>query len=335
VGYQWITVSDNTPPTMPQAPANVTVECGNIPTAATLVASDVCDSNVPVIVTEEVGSGCPYTITRRWTATDDCGNATVRTQVITVIDNTDPVFDNTATEEWINCDSIASYMPSASDNCDSDVSVTLISETLYSGGCYGTLLRTYEAEDNCGNTTQLFKVIHVRDFVDPVLFNVPAETSIVCGAQVPAVPTNVFATDNCDNEVEVIFTESQTNQFCPYDIVRTWTAIDECENTVTATQIIHVTVEVPNNVRLAVYPNPANEGRFTFEFSVPTDQPVYGSIRDVAGREAIVLMSGTADGGRLYKMVYDSDRLEAGTYIVHMVVNGQNYQQKLIIAGNK
>ncbi|MBK8563051.1 MAG: hypothetical protein IPN76_06805 [Saprospiraceae bacterium] len=36
-------------------------------------------------------TGCSYTLTRTWTATDACGNSTVAQQILTVLDNTPPV----------------------------------------------------------------------------------------------------------------------------------------------------------------------------------------------------------------------------------------------------
>ena len=43
-------------------------------------------------------------ITRTWTATDDCGNDSIQTQVVTVQDTTDPVLidiPEDATSEWL------------------------------------------------------------------------------------------------------------------------------------------------------------------------------------------------------------------------------------------
>jgi gliding motility-associated-like protein len=88
---QTITVVDTTRPVIDVAPANITVACGGtIPAAAALYATDNCDGNFPkrATMTEDpytadICSG--YTITRRWRATDACGNtAFERVQVITV-----------------------------------------------------------------------------------------------------------------------------------------------------------------------------------------------------------------------------------------------------------
>ena len=333
VGYTIITIIDTTPPSMSAAPANVTVDCGSIPAPATLTATDVCDGTLTVIFTEESTGNCPRTITRTWRATDNCGNSTTRTQIITVVDNEDPVFVSLPFEININCEDFASYLPVAVDNCDDSVSVTIVDETLFSGGCFGVLLRTYRATDDCGNFTDGFQLIRVVDFEAPEVFNVPADTTIYCETAVPAVPTDIFATDNCTTDLEVTFSETQTSAFCPYDIIRTWTAVDFCENVTVATQVIHVEVEVAPSINLEVYPNPVGNGQFTVEFSVPSTEKVFGTIHDITGREVIRMMDGDADGGRLYKLRYDAQRLDPGTYVVRMLVDGEVHQRKFVVTG--
>eukprot|EP00903_Cladosiphon_okamuranus_P000214 g214.t1 len=75
-----------------------------------------------VVFTEMLTAGaCPnaYTITRTWTATNDCGGETVHTQTITVEDNTPPVFDATpAAEITVECDAVpVDEELTATDNC--------------------------------------------------------------------------------------------------------------------------------------------------------------------------------------------------------------------------
>ena len=329
---QTITVVDTQAPAINGQVEDMTVSCDNIPAAPVFTAFDTCDGIINVVFNETTGEGCPYSITRTWTATDACGNIAELTQVISVIDEVNPSFNPFPVWLSVSCDEVENYTITASDNCDADVQVTVIEELVFSGGCYGNLQRTYKATDNCGNFVTAVQIIQIVDNVDPVIENVPSEMTIVCESEIPAVPADVFATDNCTADVEVIFTETQTNDFCPYDIIRTWTAIDYCGNETVATQIIHVTVEVEGFAVMQTYPNPATD-RFTFEFSTPEEAQVIGGVYDITGREVISLMNGTADAGRLYKFSVDTQRLNTGTYTVRMIVDGEVMTNRMVVTG--
>ena len=71
-----------------------------------------------------------YVITNTWTATDNCGNTNIHTQVITVEDTTIPTFENTPSDLTVECDAVpATDTVTAIDNCDDDVQVDLVSTT--------------------------------------------------------------------------------------------------------------------------------------------------------------------------------------------------------------
>ena len=80
-------------------------------------------NDVPVIFTENSTPGaCPQeqTITRIWSATDECGNNTTHTQTITVVDTTIPEFCNGPVDITVDClsDVPAAEVLGATDNCD-------------------------------------------------------------------------------------------------------------------------------------------------------------------------------------------------------------------------
>jgi hypothetical protein len=191
VHTQVITVQDTTDPTWDQAmPADIVVECDAVPAAfAPVTASDNCDDVVEVEYNEARTDGnCPdnYTLTRTWTATDNCGNETVHTQVITVQDTTDPVWDQSMPGDLtVECDDVpVAFAPvTASDNCDASVQVTL-AETdtqdpnINNCGHYNyQITRVWTATDNCGNAITHTQVITVEDIVAPT-FTKPADVTI-------------------------------------------------------------------------------------------------------------------------------------------------------------
>jgi hypothetical protein len=327
---QIITVVDTTAPVM-VAPQSVTVSCDNIPATPEVTATDNCNASVLVLFNEEVEEGCPYTITRTWTAADSCGNTTVVMQYISVYDEVNPVFDAYLPYVTVECDEVDEYILTATDNCDADVEVVMIDESQVTGQCYGNLLRTYEATDNCGNSVTAFQIIDIIDSSAPVIYNVPAEATIYCGDEAPAVPADIYATDNCSMDLVVSFEQTQTNTFCPFDIIRTWTVMDDCGNAATATQVIHVEVEVEDVVVVRAFPNPAAQ-EFAVKFSTPTDAIVFCAIYDITGREVQPFFNGKADGGRQYNWSMNAKVFEAGTYNIKMVVNEKVYNERLIIS---
>jgi len=79
---QVITVLDMTPPVLNGVPADVTVNCNNIPAppliGMDITATDACDNSPTITLTTQNNTGgCTHEfgIVRIWTATDDCGNA--------------------------------------------------------------------------------------------------------------------------------------------------------------------------------------------------------------------------------------------------------------------
>lgn len=188
-----VTVQDTTDPVI-TAPADVTVECasagGTAVSLGTPVVGDVCDASVTVTNNAPVLFPLGQTIVT-WTATDDTGNTSTDTQVVTVQDTTPPVLSLAVspTVLWPPNHTLRRIDASiaASDVCDASPDVELVSivsdepdnglgdgDTPVDivGAAFGTddrtfFLRserqggedgrvytiTYEASDGSGNTT--------------------------------------------------------------------------------------------------------------------------------------------------------------------------------------
>lgn len=251
---QVIVVVDTTAPALVDAPADMTVECDSVPDPAMVTATDNC-AVPPVEFTENVEPGpCngQLTITRTWTATDDCGNQTSQSQVITVVDTTMPVLIAGPVDETVECDSVT--LPAevtATDNC-SDASVDF-SESAEPGVCLGesTITRTWTATDECGNQASYVQIIHVIDTTAPILSDDPVDVTAECDS-VPTAQT-LSAGDNCDTDVPVSPGEQTVPGDCAgdYALLRSWIAADECGNESGVDQTVTVQDTTPPALTLS------------------------------------------------------------------------------------
>ncbi len=321
---------DETSPVFNTVPENITVDCGNVPPAPILTATDNCSPNVNIELSEtNMGGGCPYLIKRVWTAYDDCGNSTYATQIVTVNDNIAPVFVEFPQLVQMECGTAGSYLPVATDNCTNDVVVMLVNEVPLPGECGNNLQRTYMATDQCGNSTTATQLVELIDTTPPVLHNVPGEMATQCGQPLPPIPTNITATDNCTPDMTVVFSQTFTSRACPYNIVRQWRVTDNCGNTTIQTQTIHVINPIAPRSYVSAQPNPAVSGQLKIKFSTPYDAQVVMSVYDASGREVLRLMDGNAMGAYVYEWTEELQRLSSGTYILKISVDGE-LQNKMI-----
>ncbi|WP_406683657.1 gliding motility-associated C-terminal domain-containing protein [Seonamhaeicola sp. MEBiC1930] len=244
---QIITTSDTTAPEFDQVtlPANITVECDGVPDAVILTATDNCGDATVTVSDVRTDGNCPsnYTITRSYTATDDCGLTNTHVQVISVQDITAPEFVESlpVANLVVECDNVPdAEVLTATDNCGS-ASVTIV-DVRTDGNCPSnyTIARTWTATDECGLTTTHTQIITVQDTTAPVFESVlPGDITVECDS-IPDTET-ITATDNCGDAI-VTTQDVRTDGDCPnnYIIARTWIATDECGLTTTHTQLITV-----------------------------------------------------------------------------------------------
>lgn len=202
----------------------------------------------------------------------------------------------------------------------------------FDGNCCAAndIERTWVAVDNCGNEAVFVQSIHIVDEEAPEFFNIPESVTLYCGDEIPAVPADIYALDNCDDNVTIIFSEVQSNEFCPFTITRTWTAVDECGNSTTATQVITVEFEAAPDVFLFGYPNPFND-HFTVQFTVPSDAYVVADVYDVTGRIVFNIAQGKMDAERLYQYTVNNVQWNAGAYTIMLMVDDKVYHHKMLV----
>ncbi|GAA3778286.1 gliding motility-associated C-terminal domain-containing protein [Flavobacterium ginsengiterrae] len=267
---QVITIQDTTAPTWTtqNGSLNVTLECSDTTGLASAqalfpTASDLCDADVSSITKisgqfmASAGCGNAGTYTNTWTVKDDCGNTSdTFTQVITIQDTTAPTWttQNGSLNVTLECSdttglaSAQALFPKATDLCDADVSnITKVSgQFMASAGCgnAGTYTNTWTVKDDCGNTSDTFtQVITIQDTSSPTFIGeLPADITVSCDA-VPQ-PANMEASDNCNGNLPIVYTETKSDiqNECAsnYTLTRNWKTSDCSGNTVSHTQIITV-----------------------------------------------------------------------------------------------
>ena len=243
---QVITLTDSSAPIFTDAPANETVQClEDVPAAIAPTATDNCGQANINFSQSVATSSCNETLTRTWTANDECGNTSSVTQTITINDTTAPEAANVPQDVTIECnDPVPTDEPTFTDNCSSDVTVTMI-ENIVDLPCGVEITKTWTAVDLCGNETVLIQVITVIDTTPPII-NAGEDMTIECGDPIPG-PSHI-ASDSCgDVDVSLSIT---TPAGCGNTqvITRTCTATDECGNTATDVQVITIVDTTPPTI---------------------------------------------------------------------------------------
>ncbi|HZV68023.1 MAG TPA: hypothetical protein VFG10_00685, partial [Saprospiraceae bacterium] len=251
---QTLTVFDNTPPAI-TCPTDITVQCaGQVPPAnpASVTTSDNCGGAASVTFIGDVISNSicvnRFIVSRTYQSADECGNTATCVQTITVFDDTPP-FILCPGNITVQC---ASQVPAAniasvvtSDNCGGAATVNFASDVISNQTCVNrfNITRTYTSTDDCGNSASCAQTIIVFDNIPPAI-TCPVNTTVQCANQIPAPdPLSVSATDNCNGVASVSFVNDViTNQSCTnrFDVIRTYSASDECGNSATCSQTITV-----------------------------------------------------------------------------------------------
>ncbi len=249
------TIEDTQAPAITQSVQDLSVECDEIPEAIILYAFDVCVGEMEAFPTDNIiNATCAneYTIERTWQFIDDCQNVSSTVQLIHVTDSTPPVLTAVPGDLTFSCSDEIFFEDnvSATDNCTSNLQMLYDEEYLdFDAACpyEYSVLRTWTAIDECGNSTSLSQVIEVFDNELPqMVANIPQNVYAEC--EPPAVEFS-FA-DNCDNDLDITITETIPMQTCPsnYIIAKTWEVSDCSGNYNSGTVFIHVEDNTPPQI---------------------------------------------------------------------------------------
>ncbi|NTW23920.1 MAG: HYR domain-containing protein, partial [Lentimicrobium sp.] len=255
------TIFDYTAPVFTYVPEDMTRECSGIPAVGTPVATDICSDIVTIVYNGQtrVDGDCPnsYTLTRTWTATDDCGNSASASQVITVEDTKAPEFSVLAADLTVECDgtgntsALEAWLASnggaiATDNCG-EISWSNNFSSLSDGcGTTGSATVLFTVTDDCGNFKTTSATFTIIDSSAPVFTMLPQNLSVECDgngntAALESWLADVEADDAC-SEVTITNNFQSLSNLCGATGAATvvWTATDECGNFVTTSAVFTI-----------------------------------------------------------------------------------------------
>jgi hypothetical protein len=308
---QVITVKyDNTKPTTATAHADFRADC-NTPFAQLVWAnvqwSDNCDGELGsgvVTTTRATGAGCDSVFTRKWVATDGCGNKDSVTQVITVkYDVTKPTTSTSHADYRADCNTVFDELSWANvtwmDNCDGALGSGVVTTARAAGaGCDSVFTRKWVATDACGNKDSVTQTITVTyDLLPPtVTNNPPATINATCGTTFNTLPWQAPTwTDNCSNVtlVSVVTTPDHQSEICPATYTRVWTVKDGCNNMATFTQTITVPCCQACTYTQGAYGNPGGQACLPNGSSVNQTQIMITALDNQPGDSTVFGRKGT------------------------------------------
>ncbi len=263
------TIEDTLSPAISDHAEDLTVECGYDDTDQDFAdwladngganAIDLCDDDLTWTNDynkRPFSDDCGETgsITVLFTVTDDCGNSSSSKGIFTIEDTMDPYWDGFPRDRQLYKDEdcfadTTPYNtggPGAYDYC-SDVTIDY-SDSRTTGDCGDyVIIRTWSAEDDCGNIIYRDQNISVMDDMAPdQVGDIPLGESEMDLCEAPDGPTvediRVLFEDNCTAQADLVITRTRTDvedSVCDWMVVYTYNVEDLCGNAIEEFKIIY------------------------------------------------------------------------------------------------
>lgn len=264
-------VNDTQPPTFTTPPTDTNNECDGAGNTAALTAwlannagaqaTDICTTSLTWSNAAQTptGDGCTQVRPYAFSVRDSCGNTATLTANFILGDTTPPVWECPVEDVEFECDGfgnegqIQGWLNNNGgghvvDLCYGE-QITWTNDFPGSVPMCSSVTVNFVASDPCGNSVSDSGVVAIVDTQDPTWSFFPEDVTLTCDADVSvAVLGAALATDVCSGDLFVSLSESEFDEpadgDCPGDhiITRTWSAVDECGNSITRDQVI--TVEI-------------------------------------------------------------------------------------------
>ena len=167
-------------------------------------AGDVCDDGDACTIADVIQADC--TCVGTFADNDNDG-------ICDPLDNCQgvPFLLTPITDLNLTCaSSIPSELPEFLMADNGPVTLSFTDSVITGNGCNVLIQRTFIAENACDNRVYVAQLISTSDNIAPTMFNCPTDTSIHCSELTDFI-AQPFATDNCDENANITFTEECLN----------------------------------------------------------------------------------------------------------------------------
>jgi len=171
--------------------------CGDVTVTSDFIATGFDINTLNFDCNDDEGFAVNYTLT------DQCGNQTVKTAFLKVVDTTPPSFENVPRDTSIGAsDNLAIGQPTIVDNCSNNLSAEFSEERIDNNNDNGyQLIRTWTTTDDCGNMNSASQRVMV---LDPILslacssaeVKTEGDQIVISNLLAPNEIVKVFASDN-------------------------------------------------------------------------------------------------------------------------------------------
>lgn len=255
---QVVTLLPPPAPVFVNAPADVTIHCGDeIPQPISSLATNgllgrcLLEEDISPVINDQ-STSCGGNIIYSWEYTDDCGNAFIHEQMITILPPALPFFIDLPSDITVECSDGSSeaidLMVSNSTlvDCSFEVAVSPTVNNL-NDDCGNQVSYTWEFTDDCGNSISHTQIINIDPapiaaFIDP-----PLDITINCedyNAETLSInyDNGEIGTCNISGFIggEILGEPSS----CGNTIQQIWTFVDDCGRTIEHIQ--NVTINPPS-----------------------------------------------------------------------------------------
>ena len=245
--------SEVTPPTFTGSYSTVVLGCNPTSSAitaalGTATATDACGAQTIIASDGAVQTNsCTQSQVRTFTATDGCGNTSTTSRTVSwTADVTPPSFTGSYTTLSLGCNPSSSAITaalspaSATDGCGTPT-ITSIDGPVQSSGCGRSQTRTFTARDGCNNTSTVSRT--VTWIFDNTASITASGTTLNAGCNPSAAILNAAlgtatSTDACSTPTITQTDGPVISTGCNRSQTRSWSLIDACGNTASASRII-------------------------------------------------------------------------------------------------